>query len=103
MMRWPLALMLAAVIVAPADAGQYCPSKAHVRTDGSVLFDGVRYADHGKLKTVFAAYKRRNPSCMMLLTADKDARFQAIGSVVLALQETGLLGRVGFLTEPRNP
>jgi biopolymer transport protein ExbD len=35
------------------------------------------------------------------IRGDKDARFEAIGRVVLACQEAGIL-KVGFLTEPRN-
>jgi biopolymer transport protein ExbD len=35
------------------------------------------------------------------IRGDKDARFEAIGKVILACQEAGIL-KVGFLTEPRN-
>jgi biopolymer transport protein ExbD len=35
------------------------------------------------------------------IRGDKDARFQAIGRVIFAAQQAGIL-KVGFLTEPRN-
>ena len=35
------------------------------------------------------------------IRGDKDVRFEAVGRVILACQEAGIL-KVGFLTEPRN-
>jgi len=83
-------------------ASELCHAKLRIHTNGSVLFDNVLYTDQSLLKARFVRYKKHNPNCFMNLTADRNIRFETVGHVVLLLQQTGLGGRIGFLTEPRN-
>jgi biopolymer transport protein ExbD len=60
----------------------------------------------GELKDKFAEALRRAisagaPIPEVHIRADKDVRFEAVGRVVFACQQAGIL-KVGFLTEPRN-
>ncbi len=48
-----------------------------------------------------SALARGAPLPEIHIRGDKDVRFEAVGRVILACQQAGIL-KVGFLTEPRN-
>ena len=75
-----------------------------VTADGDVYYNNMP-VDQTELKEQLRAslirglYARKIPE--VHIRGDKEARFQAIGRVILACQEIGI-PKVGFLTEPRN-
>jgi biopolymer transport protein ExbD len=75
-----------------------------VTADGDVYYNNMP-VDQTELKDQLRAslyrgiYAHKIPE--VHIRGDKDARFQAIGRVILACQEIGI-PKVGFLTEPRN-
>lgn len=78
----------------------FCHVKAVAHADGSVNLDATRYADRAKLRNHLLEYRRRFPTCLMTLDADRgvsDGTMEQIGTV---FREAGF-ATIGFLTEPR--
>jgi biopolymer transport protein ExbD len=75
-----------------------------VTADGDVFYNNLP-VDQTELKEQLRASLIRGISGHKIpevhIRGDKEARFQAIGRVILACQEIGI-PKVGFLTEPRN-
>jgi len=84
-----------------ASASEICPAKIFVHANGVVDFDGTPFSNDAKLKVKLAEYKKSHPNCVPSLTAEQNIRFEAVGRVVVLLQEAGFL-KVGYLTEPKN-
>ncbi|MGH6889758.1 MAG: ExbD/TolR family protein [Rhizomicrobium sp.] len=76
-----------------------------VDKDENVYWDNLP-VDVSALKDRFAAALRAAlakgvPLPEVHIRGDRDARFEAIGKVILACQQAGIQ-KVGFITEPRN-
>jgi biopolymer transport protein ExbD len=97
-----LALSASAVFAPAATAGDLCPVTPVIHTNGTVSLDGKLYSDPAKLKVRLFDYRKHNPNCAMNFHADPGTPFLFIGRVMVMLQQTGNLGKVGFLIEPRN-
>ncbi len=103
MLRLGVLALSASVVFAPAaNAWVACSVRTVIHADGTVSMDGKLYSDRAKLKIRLLDYQKHNPNCAMNFHVDPGTPFQAIGRVMVMLQQTGNLGKVGFLIEPRN-
>jgi hypothetical protein len=87
--------------VTVAATPRLCADEAHIRSDGSVLFDGVHYFDIAKLKRRLISYKSQNPDCMMPFAVQKGTSFRKAARIVALMLKTGVL-RGSYLVEPQE-
>jgi biopolymer transport protein ExbD len=66
---------------------------------GSIYWNDKRVADRNELLGLIEAAAVRKPQPEIHIRGDKDARYEAIGRVMYAIQRGGIV-KVGFLTEP---
>jgi biopolymer transport protein ExbD len=70
-----------------------------VNTEGDIFWNDKRVANRNELLGLIEAAAVRKPQPEVHIRADKDARYEAIGRVMYAIQRGGIV-KVGFLTEP---
>jgi len=70
-----------------------------VDKDGNIYWNDKRVADRGALLGFIKEAAVRKPQPEIHIRGDKDARYEAIGHVMYAIQRGGVQ-KVGFLTEP---
>jgi biopolymer transport protein ExbD len=66
---------------------------------GVVYWNDKRVADRNELLGLIEAAAVRKPQPEIHIRGDRDARYEAIGRVMYAIQRGGIV-KVGFLTEP---
>jgi biopolymer transport protein ExbD len=92
-----------AISVLAASAAAPARVDLRVEVDGSVDMDGTHFTNDAKLQAAMVILAAKKPRPQLLLHADNGVRFERLGHVLLLMQKTGLsMGKVGFLTEPRN-
>jgi biopolymer transport protein ExbD len=67
--------------------------------EGSIFWHDIRLADAGALAERLRRTASRVPQPEVQIRGDLDARYEAIGRVLLACQQAGI-ERVSFVTEP---
>ncbi|MBV9317649.1 MAG: biopolymer transporter ExbD, partial [Gammaproteobacteria bacterium] len=67
--------------------------------DGTVFWNDKRTTDRNELLALIEAAAVRKPQPEVHIRGDRDARYEAIGRVMYAIQRGGIV-KVGFLTEP---
>jgi biopolymer transport protein ExbD len=76
-----------------------------VDKDENIFYDNAPIAQaelKDKLETALrSSLAHGSPLPEVHIRGDKDVRFEAVGRVIFACQQAGIL-KVGFLTEPRN-
>jgi biopolymer transport protein ExbD len=70
-----------------------------VDKNGTVYWNDTRVADRNQLLGLIEAAAVRKPQPEIHIRGDRDARYEAIGRVMYAIQRGGIV-KVGFLTEP---
>jgi biopolymer transport protein ExbD len=70
-----------------------------VAKDGTVYWNDKKVADRNELLGLIEANAVKKPQPEIHIRGDKDARYEAIGRVMYAIQRGGIV-KVGFLTEP---
>ena len=70
-----------------------------VNKDGDVFWNDKRVTDRNELLGLIEGAAVRKPQPEVHIRGDKDARYEAIGRVMYAIQRGGIV-KVGFLTEP---
>jgi biopolymer transport protein ExbD len=70
-----------------------------VSKDGTIYWNDKRVADRNELLGLIEGAAVRKPQPEIHIRGDKDARYEAIGRVMYAIQRGGIV-KVGFLTEP---
>jgi biopolymer transport protein ExbD len=70
-----------------------------VDKDGNIYWNDKRVADRSALLGFIKEAAVRKPQPEIHIRGDKDARYEAIGRVMYAIQRGGVQ-KVGFLTEP---
>ncbi len=70
-----------------------------VDKSGQIYFNDKRVADRNELLGLIEAAAVRKPQPEIHIRGDRDARYEAIGRVMYAIQRGGIV-KVGFLTEP---
>jgi len=70
-----------------------------VDKDGNIYWNDKRVADRSALLGFIKEAAVRKPQPEIHIRGDKDARYEAIGHVMYAIQRGGVQ-KVGFLTEP---
>jgi len=73
-----------------------------IAIDGSVYVEGRRFTDVSALKAKLSEAAHRHPPAKTELHIAKDAPFEKVGHGLLLLMQSGWVGKVGYLTEPRN-
>jgi biopolymer transport protein ExbD len=70
-----------------------------VDKNGNVYWNDKRVTDRNELLALIEAAAVRKPQPEIHIRGDRDARYEAIGRVMYAIQRGGIV-KVGFLTEP---
>ena len=70
-----------------------------VNKEGDVFWNDKRVTNQNELLGLIEAAAVRKPQPEIHIRGDKDARYEAIGRVMYAIQRGGIV-KVGFLTEP---
>jgi biopolymer transport protein ExbD len=70
-----------------------------VDKDGNAYWNDKRVTDRNELLGLIEAAAVKKPQPEVHIRGDKDARYEAIGRVMYAIQRGGIV-KVGFLTEP---
>jgi biopolymer transport protein ExbD len=70
-----------------------------VDKEGNTYWNDRKVANRTELLGLIEAAAVRKPQPEIHIRADKDARYEAIGKVMYAIQRGGIV-KVGFLTEP---
>jgi len=70
-----------------------------VDKDGNIYWDDRRMPNKEELLTHIKEAAVRKPQPEVHIRADRDAKFEAVGRVLYAIQRGGVV-KVGFLTEP---
>jgi biopolymer transport protein ExbD len=70
-----------------------------VDKNGTVFWNDKAVSDRNQLLGLIEAAAVRKPQPEIHIRGDKDARYEAIGRVMYAIQRGGIV-KVGFLTEP---
>jgi biopolymer transport protein ExbD len=70
-----------------------------VDKDGNVYWNDRKTTSRAELLGLIEAAAVRKPQPEIHIRGDKDARYEAIGKVMYAIQRGGIV-KVGFLTEP---
>jgi hypothetical protein len=104
--RWRQVVYIGALIagvpcVADAADVRLCPDELSIHRDGSVEFERIRSRDVGAIKRHLLTYKHHHPDCIVDVAVAERVDMRSIGNVLLAIQESGLLGP-GALIVPRT-
>src|SRR5215475_12241672 len=70
-----------------------------VNKDGDIFWNDKKVANPNELLGLIEGAAVRKPQPEIHIRGDKDARYEAIGRVMYAIQRGGVV-KVGFLTEP---
>jgi len=70
-----------------------------VNKDGDIFWNDKKVANPNELLGLIEGAAVRKPQPEIHIRGDKDARYEAIGRVMYAIQRGGIV-KVGFLTEP---
>lgn len=73
------------------------PIKISINQEGLYLMD-KEVIDLERLTTKLALESQRDPKPVVLLYADKDARYEPIAKVLGSIHQSGL-GKIGFITQ----
>lgn len=72
-----------------------------IDAEGKVTWNNAPVADEAELEANIALAAQRQPQPELHLRADRSVRYERVAEVMAAAQRGGL-GKIGFITEPRE-
>jgi biopolymer transport protein ExbD len=70
-----------------------------VSADGDVFWNAAKVPDENKLRELIRSVAVQQPQPEIHIRGDKNAKYEYVGRVILAVQRGGVV-KVGFITEP---
>jgi biopolymer transport protein ExbD len=70
-----------------------------VSADGDVFWNAAKVPDENKLRDLIRSVAVQQPQPEIHIRGDKNAKYEYVGRVILAVQRGGVV-KVGFITEP---